>query len=120
MDPISIVGLTATSTTLLRVLGQSVMLVRTIIRGIRDADETSRGFMEELDTFYFALPILDSEVCNSSIVADVEDCWGVTRLDALFTNSSKAFSKLEYIFSDIHKARLFLRPSRISDSDKNI
>src|SRR5436189_202283 len=67
MDPASIVGITASTITLVRLLGAGVLSVKNLLYGIRNVDEITRGFGEELDAFQFSLTILDYELQKGSL-----------------------------------------------------
>ncbi|KAH0537057.1 hypothetical protein FGG08_006127 [Glutinoglossum americanum] len=112
MDPASIVGLAASTVTLLGLLGQGVLSVKAMLHGVRDVHENTRGFGEELDAFHFSLTILDFEIRNGSLIPEIQGWWGATKLDALLTNARKTFSRLETIFHDIQRQRLILQRPR--------
>jgi hypothetical protein len=112
MDPASIVGLTTGTITLLQLLGQGVLSIKTMLTGIRDVYENTRGFGEELDAFHFSLSILDFEIRNGSMIPEIQGWWDTARLDALLANARRTFLRLETIFRDIHKNRSILRRTR--------
>ncbi|KAI9776793.1 MAG: hypothetical protein M1839_009344 [Geoglossum umbratile] len=112
MEPVSIVGLTASTISLLRLLGQGVLSVKAMLHGIRDVGENTRGFGEELDAFHFSLSILDFEIRNGSMIPAIQGWWGKDKLDALLVNARKSFLRLEIIFHHIHRQRSILRRPR--------
>jgi hypothetical protein len=112
MDPASIVELTSSSITLLKTLGQGVLSVKALLHGIRDVDEATQGFREELDAFHFSLTVFDFEIRHRSMISELQGWWGIEKLEVLVTNAIKTFSRLEAIFCDINRHRSILRKPR--------
>ena len=109
-EPISIA---AGTICLLRAVGQAVLSVKAMYRGIRDVRESTRGLGEDLEALNFSLStILNMEIRNGSLVRDIQGWWGVPQLDALLTNARMTFLRLETIFGETKKERNILRRPR--------
>src|SRR4051794_27642203 len=51
MDPASIVGLTGASLGIVKTLGDGIIAIKPMLRGVREVDEATRGLGDELDMF---------------------------------------------------------------------
>jgi hypothetical protein len=98
---------------LLRTVGQAVLSVRTMYRGLQDVYESTRGLAEDLEAFNFSLTtILNMEIRNGSVVQDIQGSWSVPQLDAFSINARTTFLRLKTIFGEINGERNILRRPR--------
>ena len=67
MDPIAIVGVTASSVTLLKLLTGGVLAVKTVVQGIRQVDEETESLAVEIDAFQITLSVLEHELAELEI-----------------------------------------------------
>jgi hypothetical protein len=94
-------------------VGQAVLSVRTMYRGIRDVHKSTRGLGEDLEAFNFSLTtILNMEIRNGYVTRDIRGSWSVPQLDGLLINARTTFLRLETIFGEIKKERKILRRLR--------
>lgn len=112
MDPGTIIGITASSATLLKLLGEGVLTVKAMIQGIRRVDETTQNLASELDAFQTSLGILEQELRRSSANPAMQRFWSPTKLDGILVNAAKTFSRLEDIYGEISRQRFGLRKVR--------
>jgi hypothetical protein len=112
MDPASAIGIAATSVTLVRTLGQGILTVKSILEGIKNIDDSTKGFGEELSAFEFSLTILDYELRKGRLIPEIQGWWDPMRLDTLLKNATKTFSRLEALFSEISRRRSLLQNVR--------
>jgi len=111
MDPVSIIGMASGITALVRVLANSVLSVKNMVRSIRDVDDSIQGFGEELVTYHSSLSMFDYQIRQGTIMSDIPGC-DQAKLEALLTNAAKTFSRLDAIFNEIHKRRSTLQNIR--------
>jgi hypothetical protein len=71
MEPASAIGIAASTVTLVRLLWQGVLSAKNMLHGIRNIDESMRGFDEELDAFQLSLAILDYELRRGTLVPEI-------------------------------------------------
>ena len=112
MDPGIIIGVTASSATLLKLLSEGVSTVKAMIQGIRRVDETTQYLASELDAFQSSLGILEQELRRSSTNQAMQRFWNPTKLDGLLVNAAKTVSRLEEIYGEISRQRSGLRKVR--------
>jgi hypothetical protein len=112
MDPASAIGIAASSITLVRLLAQGLLSVKSVLEGIRDIDDSTRGFGEELNAFEFTLTILDYELRKGTMIPEIQGWWQPARLDSLLKNATKTFSRLDAIFREINRRRTLLQNVR--------
>ncbi|KAI1388801.1 uncharacterized protein F4822DRAFT_258510 [Hypoxylon trugodes] len=112
MDPASAIGIAASSLSLLAALGRSVISVKNMIDGIRNVNEASGHLAAELDTFQFSLSIFEHQVRTGAIRNHVAGWWDSQSLEALLTNATQTFSRLDFIYRAIRRDRSFLDRTR--------
>jgi hypothetical protein len=112
MDPASIIGITTSSTTLLKLLGEGVVSVKSMVQGIRKVDETTQYLSAEVDAFQSTLGVLQHELGRCSTSSAVQQFWNPVKLDGLLVNAAKTFSRLEEIYGEISRQRSGLRKVR--------
>ncbi|KAF2425513.1 hypothetical protein EJ08DRAFT_700319 [Tothia fuscella] len=112
MDPASAAGIASGSIAITKILGETVLSVKTMVQGIKDIDESTQGLSEELGAFEFSLTILNYELRKGSMMPEIQEWWQPARLDVLLNNPMKTFSRLEGIFSEIHRRRKLLQNVR--------
>jgi hypothetical protein len=127
MEPVAAFSVVAGSITLVRLLGQNVLSVKTILRDIKNIVDSTQGFGEELGAFEFALTMLDSELRKGTMNSEIQEWWNPTRLDDLLSNATKTFSRLAAIFNEInrqrglmHNIRQYYRTSRSDDEIRHL
>ena len=105
MDPISVLGGVVTTLQLLGNLSSTLRLVSQLHQGIRDIDENTRHFRQDLDALQFSLTVIDRELRRSDHADAVfeDDWWASGQLDRILHNATATFGRLETIFSDLSR-----------------
>lgn len=112
MDPVSLFGIAVGTTSLLKTLLEASLGLPSALRGIKTIDETTEEFAKELEAFRSILLLFENELRNSELVPDVGRWWDLSRLEELFSNVVKTFSRLEAIVKDVGKQRCVLSSLR--------
>jgi hypothetical protein len=112
MDPVSIIGITASTTSLLKILLDASLSLPSALRGIKTIDETTEEFANEVEAFRSTLLVFENELQTSDLVPDIHRWWDQSRLEALLSNVEKTFSRLEAIVKDVGKQRSALSSLR--------
>jgi hypothetical protein len=108
MDPVSIVGITASAASLFKLLLEGSLSLQSAIRGIKTIDETTEELTGELEAFRSILLVFETELQTSELVPSVHRWWDPLRLEELLSNVLKTFSRLDIIIRDVGKQRSVL------------
>jgi Fungal N-terminal domain of STAND proteins len=119
MDPVSIVGITVTTASLLKQLLSASLGLQSIVREIKSIDEAAEGLAEELEAFKQILLVFETALRTSELVPDVCRWWDPSRLEELLSNVVKTFSRLEAIIKDVGKQKSELSSIRQYWRSKN-
>jgi len=108
MDPVSIVGIAASTTSLLKNLLEASLGLPSALRGIKTIDETTEEVANEVEVFRSILLLFENELLTNELVPAVRRWWDPSRLEELLSNVVKTFSRLEAIVKDVGKQRSVL------------
>jgi hypothetical protein len=105
MDPVSIVGVAASTTSLIKTLLEVSLVLPSTLREIKTIDETAEEIAKEVEDFRSILLLFETERQTSELVPDVRRWWDLSKLEELLSNAVKTFSRLEDIVKDVRKQR---------------
>jgi hypothetical protein len=82
MDPASALGIAAATSTLIKLLCQSVFEVKNATHGIKELSESTIGFADELDAIHYPLTILDGELRSGKLMREIHGWWDARKLES--------------------------------------
>lgn len=108
MDPASIVGITAGSLSLLKLLLEGSMGLQTALREIKNIDDNTENLAAEIAAFDSILQIFNVEIRDGQFLRYVNRWWDADRLEGLLSNAVRTYSHLDVIIKDVVKQRSVL------------
>ena len=94
MDPASIIGIAASTASILKILFEASLGLQTALRDIRSVDEAAEGIAGELEAFRSILLVFETEIGTSDLLPNVQRWWDSSNLEQMLSNAVNTLSRL--------------------------